>query len=73
MPSGLFEPRARPIMKPPEQLYPKQKEAQFNIEGRPNHALFYTTRHNFYQICYVIYKFVILSFLNINLHLGYPR
>merc|ERR1719203_936147 len=35
-PSGLA-PEARPVMKPPEEIFPKQKEAEFDVEGRPYH------------------------------------
>lgn len=47
-PSGLFEKKARPIMKHPDLLYKAQKDAQFNEEGRPHHHLFYTTKPNYY-------------------------
>lgn len=48
-PSGLFDKRARPIMKHPDLLFKAQKDAQFDIEGRPNHYLFYTTKPNYYE------------------------
>ncbi|XP_046398436.1 28S ribosomal protein S9, mitochondrial [Ischnura elegans] len=48
-PSGLFEPRARPIMKPPEEVYPEKKAAEFDESGRPHHSLFYTGNPNYYQ------------------------
>lgn len=48
-PSGLFEPRARPMMKHPEQLYQARKDAQFDTEGRPNHYLFYTIKPNYHE------------------------
>ncbi|XP_076317498.1 mitochondrial ribosomal protein S9 [Tachypleus tridentatus] len=49
MPSGLFEKKARPIMKPPEQIFPKRKAAEFDESGRPFHFLFYTGKANFFQ------------------------
>jgi small subunit ribosomal protein S9 len=49
-PSGLFEPKARPKMKPPQEIYPKQKAAQFDINGRPHHPFFYTAKPNYYFI-----------------------
>lgn len=49
MPSGLFEKRARPIMKPPEEVFPREKAAQFDHSGRPFHYLFYTTKPNYYE------------------------
>lgn len=48
MPSGLHEPKARPIMKPPEDVFPREKAAQFDYSGRPFHYLFYTTRPHYY-------------------------
>lgn len=48
-PSGLFDKRARPMMKHPELLFKAQKEAQFDVEGRPYHHLFYTTKPNYYE------------------------
>jgi len=47
-PSGLA-PEARPVMKPPEEIFPKQKEAEFDLEGRPFHPFFYTLKPNFNQ------------------------
>ncbi|XP_054922147.1 small ribosomal subunit protein uS9m isoform X2 [Dermacentor andersoni] len=50
MPSGLHEPKARPIMKPPEDVFPREKAAQFDYSGRPFHYLFYTTRPHYYAV-----------------------
>ncbi|XP_011300113.1 28S ribosomal protein S9, mitochondrial [Fopius arisanus] len=52
-PSGLFEPRARPIMDDPKKIFPAKKAAQFDEEGRPFHFLFYTRTPNFYQALYI--------------------
>lgn len=49
-PSGLFDPKARPIMKPPEDIFPKRKEAEFDYTGRPHHHLFYTGKPNFFSL-----------------------
>lgn len=49
-PSGLFQKTARPIMKPPEEVFPQRKAAEFDETGRPFHFLFYTGRPNFYQV-----------------------
>ncbi|CAG7836911.1 unnamed protein product [Allacma fusca] len=49
-PSGLFQTKARPMMRPPEELYPKQKAAEFDASGRPYHAFFYTGRPFFFQM-----------------------
>ncbi|XP_067141140.1 small ribosomal subunit protein uS9m [Centruroides vittatus] len=56
MPSGLFEKESRPIMKHPSQVFPKQKDAQFDITGRPNHSLFYTRWPHYHQIMHDIVK-----------------
>lgn len=53
-PSGLFEPKARPIMKPPEAVFPPRKAAEFDEAGRPWHYLFYTGKPNFYQLMHEI-------------------
>lgn len=54
MPSGLFEPKARPILKPPEEIFPKKKAAEFDVMGRPFHCFFYTGRPNYYQLLHEI-------------------
>ena len=51
-PSGLFEPEARPMMKPPEIVFPLQKDAEFGVDGRPHHPFFYTTKPQYTQILY---------------------
>ncbi|KAK7079309.1 37S ribosomal protein S9, mitochondrial [Halocaridina rubra] len=53
-PSGLFEPRARPLMKHPMELFPKRKAAEFDESGRPFHTLFYTGRPAYYQVLHDI-------------------
>lgn len=45
-PSGLDE-EAKPVMKPPEEIFPRQKDAEFDMEGRPFHSFFYTLKPNF--------------------------
>jgi len=49
-PAGLFEPKARPIMRPPTEIFPKQKSAEFDASGRPYHPFFYTARPNFFYL-----------------------
>ncbi|CAH0545876.1 unnamed protein product [Brassicogethes aeneus] len=49
-PSGLFEKKARPMMKPPEEVFPQRKAAEFDETGRPHHFLFYTGKASFYQV-----------------------
>ena len=53
-PSGLFEADARPMMKPPEVVFPSQKEAEFSLDGRPHHPFFYTTKPQYTQMMYDI-------------------
>lgn len=48
-PSGLFDKRARPTMKHPALIFKAQKDAQFDVEGRPHHHLFYTVKPNYFQ------------------------
>jgi len=50
-PSGLA-PEARPLMRPPEEVFPKQKEAEFDLEGRPYHPFFFCLKPNFYLAMY---------------------
>ncbi|KRZ17804.1 putative myosin regulatory light chain, partial [Trichinella zimbabwensis] len=49
-PSGLFSLKSRPIMKHPDELFPRIKSAEFDTDGRPFHFLFYTLNASFYQI-----------------------
>ncbi|XP_012593118.1 small ribosomal subunit protein uS9m [Microcebus murinus] len=55
-PSGLFEKRARPIMKHPEQVFPKQRAIQWGEDGRPFHYLFYTGKQSYYSLMHDIYE-----------------
>lgn len=52
LPSGLFEKKARPFLRHPEDYYPKSKIAAFNKDGRPLSHLFYTGNSEFYQLIY---------------------
>ncbi|XP_016054964.1 PREDICTED: 28S ribosomal protein S9, mitochondrial isoform X2 [Miniopterus natalensis] len=54
-PSGLLEKRARPIMKHPEQIFPKQKATQWGEDGRPFHFLFYTGKQSYYSLMHDAY------------------
>ncbi|KAI4893651.1 hypothetical protein NFI96_010320 [Prochilodus magdalenae] len=49
-PSGLFEKRARPVMKHPDILFPKQAAIQWGEDGRPFHFLFYTGKQAYYSL-----------------------
>ncbi|XP_065559456.1 small ribosomal subunit protein uS9m-like [Artemia franciscana] len=37
------------MMKHPDKIFPRRKEAEFDESGRPFHPLFYTVQPNFYQ------------------------
>ncbi|XP_068165561.1 small ribosomal subunit protein uS9m [Antennarius striatus] len=54
-PSGLFEKKARPLMKHPDEIFPKQKEAQWGKDGRPFHFLFYTGKPLYYSLMHETY------------------
>ncbi|KAI0232694.1 28S ribosomal protein S9, mitochondrial [Lamellibrachia satsuma] len=54
LPSGLFDKKARPQMKHPSQVIPKRKAAEFGVDGRPFHFLFYTGLSNYYQLMHDI-------------------
>lgn len=40
-------------MRPPEEIYPQRKAAEFDETGRPHHFLFYAGKPNFYKLLYV--------------------
>lgn len=42
-PSGLI-PAARPTMQPPDKIYPRRKDAEFDAQGRPFQSFFFTTK-----------------------------
>lgn len=56
-------------MKPPEEVFPQRKAAEFDETGRPFHFLFYTGRPNFYQVLHVGYNSYILLFANFDIFL----
>lgn len=49
-PSSLRDPRALPVMKPPEEVLPRFHKFEFDEEGRPKDSLFYTLRPKFYSL-----------------------
>lgn len=53
-PSGLYDPKARPLMKSPSEVFPSKKDAEFDESGRPYHVFFYTGKPNFYLILHNI-------------------
>ncbi|CAL1544524.1 unnamed protein product [Lymnaea stagnalis] len=54
LPSGLFDKKARPLLKNPYEIFPKRKVAQFSLDGRPLHWLYFTALPNFYSILHDI-------------------
>lgn len=46
-------------MKPPEEIFPPRKAAEFDETGRPFNPLFYTAQPNFYKSLYVRIKQVL--------------
>ncbi|XP_055603393.1 28S ribosomal protein S9, mitochondrial [Uranotaenia lowii] len=53
-PSGLYDKKARPMMKPPEEVIPQRKAAEFDESGRPFHSMFYTGRPNYSKLLFDI-------------------
>lgn len=49
-PSGLTDKKARPVMKPPEEILPKFHKYEFDKEGRPKDSLFFTLKPRFYGL-----------------------
>ncbi|XP_019385117.1 PREDICTED: 28S ribosomal protein S9, mitochondrial [Crocodylus porosus] len=54
-PSGLFEKKARPLMKDPKELFPSKSVCQWGEDGRPFHFLFYTGSQSYYSLLHEIY------------------
>ncbi|NXO02721.1 RT09 protein, partial [Rhinopomastus cyanomelas] len=55
-PSGLFDKRARPIMKHPTEIFPEQRKIQWGEDGRPFHFLFYTGKQSYYSLMHETYE-----------------
>lgn len=55
-------------MKPPEEVFPQRKAAEFDETGRPYHFMFYTGKPNYYKLLYVGSSFnhLINSCLKVN-------
>ncbi|XP_073318805.1 small ribosomal subunit protein uS9m [Pagrus major] len=49
-PSGLFDKKARPLMKHPDDIFPKQRAVQWGEDRRPFHFLFYTGKQSYYSL-----------------------
>ncbi|XP_066521690.1 28S ribosomal protein S9, mitochondrial isoform X2 [Hoplias malabaricus] len=61
-PSGLFEKRARPVMKHPDLIFPKQAAVQWGEDRRPFHYLFYTGKPAYYSLMHDTYgKFLAIE------------
>ncbi|KAM5180078.1 small ribosomal subunit protein uS9m [Mantella aurantiaca] len=56
LPSGLFDKKARPIMKHPDYIFPKQLAIQWGEDKRPFHFLFYTGKQEFYSLMHDIHE-----------------
>ncbi|KAM9333954.1 small ribosomal subunit protein uS9m [Symphorus nematophorus] len=54
-PSGLFEKKARPLMKHPDEIFPKQRAVQWGEDRRPFHFLFYTGKQSYYSLMHDMY------------------
>lgn len=54
-PSGLFEKKARPLMKHPDEVFPRQTAVQWGADGRPFHFLFYTGKQSYYSLMHELY------------------
>lgn len=49
-PTGLFDPKVKPVMKPPEEIFPPIITVELNADQRPADSLFFTARPKFYRI-----------------------
>ncbi|XP_020639698.3 small ribosomal subunit protein uS9m [Pogona vitticeps] len=54
-PSGIFDKKARPRMKHPEEIFPAQRAVQWGEDGRPFHFLFYTGKQSYYSLMHEAY------------------
>ncbi|XP_015187647.1 PREDICTED: 28S ribosomal protein S9, mitochondrial-like isoform X6 [Polistes dominula] len=48
-PSGLYDPKARPLMKHPKEIFPPQKVAEFSADGKPIHPFFFMITPFYYE------------------------
>ncbi|OXB66590.1 hypothetical protein ASZ78_008210 [Callipepla squamata] len=64
LPSGLFDKRARPMMKHPTEIFPEQRKIQWGEDGRPFHFLFYTGKQSYYSLMHETYE----KLLNVQKH-----
>lgn len=63
-PSGLDNEESRPIMKPPEIVFPQKKETKFHLDGKPLHPFFFTAKPQWTQSMYELTEHLqnVLSF-----------
>ena len=61
-PSGLSDPNARPVMRPPDEILPKFNRFSFDSEGRPIDSRFFTLSPNFYSLLSVIFLYCNIYF-----------
>ncbi|XP_017291937.1 28S ribosomal protein S9, mitochondrial [Kryptolebias marmoratus] len=54
-PSGLFNKNAQPLMKHPDDIFPKQRAVQWGEDKRPFHFLFYTGKQAYYSLMHELY------------------
>uniref|UniRef100_UPI00358EABDD small ribosomal subunit protein uS9m isoform X2 n=1 Tax=Myxine glutinosa TaxID=7769 RepID=UPI00358EABDD len=59
LPSALHEKRARPIMKHPKEIFPKRKVAQWGADGHPFNFLFFTGKHEYYNLMHDTYALLV--------------
>ncbi|XGW15029.1 hypothetical protein V3C99_000924 [Haemonchus contortus] len=74
-PSGLFDLKARPVMRPPDEIMPKFRSLSFDEEGRPKDSRFFTLYPRFYKLLsdIGIKTKAITSFYNDHLSTGSKR
>uniref|UniRef100_A0A8D3BN08 Small ribosomal subunit protein uS9m n=1 Tax=Scophthalmus maximus TaxID=52904 RepID=A0A8D3BN08_SCOMX len=54
-PSGLFEKKALPVMKHPDEIFPRQRAVNWGPDRRPFHFLFYTGKPSYYSLMHDTY------------------
>lgn len=62
LPSGIFDTKARPFMKHPNEYFPRTELAAFSSNGRPIDSMFYTRAPKFHQLMHDMTK----KFLDLN-------
>lgn len=70
-PSGLFDKRARPAMRSPDEVFPARKAAEFDETGRPFHTMFYTGKANFFKLLHVSCRCLLIGELSNSIHMSW--